>query len=140
MCWQNRRGENQIKFPDTLNLYLASCQFQCHQDSDKNISKKVKFHETQKETLTGDHAEPIKSKKLSQPPKKIGCPVTFAVKRIYSFPEHKISADTKRQRTNASIKLRDILSNIHKSCEENNSRDFKLPGQLQYITCFPAGG
>ena len=83
ICWQNRRGENQIKFPGTLYLYLASCQFQCHQDSNKNISKKVKFHETQKEKLTGDHAEPIKSKKLTQPPKKIGCPVTFAVKRIY---------------------------------------------------------
>ena len=121
-------------------MFLGSCQFQCHQGSDKNISKKVKFRETQKEKLTGDHAEPIKTKKLTQPSKKVGCPVTFAVKKIYSFPEHKISADTKRQRTNASIKLRDILSNILKSCEEKKSRDFKLPGQLQYITCFPTGG
>ena len=93
----------------------------------------MKFRETQKEKLTGDHAEPIKTKKLTQPSKKVGCPVTFAVKKIYSFPEHKISADTKRQRTNASIKLRDILSNILKSCEEKKSRDFRLPGQLQYI-------
>ena len=53
----------------------------------------------------GDHAEPIKTKKLTQPSKKVGCPVTFAVKKIYSFPECKISTDTKRQRTNVSIKL-----------------------------------
>ena len=100
----------------------------------------MKFRETQKEKLTGDHAEPIKTKKLTQLSKKVGCPVTFAVKKIYSFPEYKISADTKRQRTNASIKLRDILSNILKSCEEKKSRDFKLPEQLQHITCFPKVG
>ena len=49
---------------------------------------------------------------------KVGCPVTFVVKKIYSFPEYKISAVTKRQRTNASIKLRVFLSNILKSYEE----------------------
>ena len=140
ICWENRRGENKIKFTGTPYLLLGSCQFQCHQGSDKNISKKVKFRETQKEKLTGNHAEPIKTKKRAQPSKNVGCPVTFAVKKIYSFPEYKISADTKRQRTNASIKLRDILSNTLKSCEEKKSRDFNLPGQLQYITCFPTGG
>ena len=82
----------------------------------------MKFRETQKEKLTGDHAEPIKTKKLTQLSKEVGCLVTFAVKKIYSFPERKISADTKRQRTNASKKLRDILSNILKSCEEKKSR------------------
>ena len=55
----------------------------------------------------GDHAEPIKTKNLTQPSKKVGGPVMFAVTKIYSFPEHKISADTKRQGKNASIKLRD---------------------------------
>ena len=88
----------------------------------------MKFRETQKE-LTDDHAEPIKTKKLTQLSKKVGCPVTFAVKKIYSFPEHKISADTKGQRTNASIKLKVILPNVLKSCEEKKSRDFNLPGQ-----------
>ena len=140
ICWENKRGANQIKLTGTPYLFLGSCQFQCHQGGDKNVSKKRIFRETQKEKLTGDHAEPIKTKKLTQPSKKVGCPVTFAVKKIYSFPEYKISTDTKRQRTNASIKLRDILSNIRKSCEEKKSRDFKLPGQLQYITCFPTGG
>ena len=139
ISWENRRGENQIKFTGTPS-FLGSCQFQCHQGSDKNISKKVKFRETQKEKLTGDHAEPIKTKKLTQPSKKVGCPVTFSVKKIYSFPEYKISADTKRQRTNASIKLRDILSNLLTSCDEKKFRDFNLRGQLQYITCFPTGG
>ena len=103
---------------------MGSCQFQCHQGGDKNVSKKRIFRETQKEKLKGDHAQPIKIKQLAQPSKKVGCPVTFAVKKIYSFPEYKISTDTKRQLTNASIKLRDILSNILKSCEEKKSRDF----------------
>ena len=106
---------------------MGSCQFQCHQGGDKNVSKKRKFRETQKEKLTGDHAEPIKIKKLTQPSKKVGCTVTFAVKKIYSFLEDKIT-DTKNQRTNVSILWRDILSNILKSCEEKQSRDFKLPG------------
>ena len=136
ICSENRRGENQIKFTGTSYLFLGGCQFQCHQGGDK-ISKKRKFRETQKEKLTGHHAEPIKTKKLTQPS---GCPVTFAVKKIYSFPEYKILADTERQRTNASIKLRDILSNILKSCEEKKSRDFKVPRELQYITCFPTSG
>ena len=87
----------------------------------------MKFRETQKQKLTGDHAEPIKTKKLTQLSKKVGFSVTFAVKKIYSFPEHKISADTKRQRTSTSIKLKDILSTILKSCEEKKSRDFNLP-------------
>ena len=103
ICSENRRGENQIKFTGTSYLFLGGCQFQCHQGGDK-ISKKSKFRETQKEKLTGDHAKPIKTKNLTQPSKKVGCPATFAVKKIYSFPEYKILADTERQRTNASIK------------------------------------
>ena len=53
----------------------------------------------------GDHTEPIKTIKLTKPSKKVGCPLIFAVKKSYTFPEYKISADTKRQRTNTSIKL-----------------------------------
>ena len=53
--------ENQIKFTGTPYLFLGSCQFQYHQGDDKNVSKKRKFRETQKEKLTGDHAEPIKT-------------------------------------------------------------------------------
>ena len=124
ICWENKRSENQIKFTGTPYLFLGSFQFQCHQGGEKNVSKKRIFRKTQKEKLKGNHAKPIKIKKLNQPPKKFGCPVTFAVKKIYYFPEYKISTDTKRQRTNASIILRDILSNILKSCEEKKSRDF----------------
>ena len=45
----------------------------------------MKFHETQKEKLKGDHDDPINTKKLTQPSEKVGYPVTFAVKKIYSF-------------------------------------------------------
>ena len=52
------------------------------------------------------HVEPIKTKHLTQPSKNVGCPVTFAVKKVYSFPEHKTLADTKRQRTNVPYKMK----------------------------------
>ena len=103
----------------------------------KNVSKKTEFWETQQERLTCDHAEPIKTENLNQSSKEFRCPVTFAVMKIYSFPEHKNSSDTKRQGINTSLKLKDILSNILQYCEEKKSRDFKLPGQLNCITCFP---
>ena len=109
ICWENRRGENQIKFTGTPYLFLRSCQFQCHQEGDGNVSKKAKFLEKQKEKLTDEHAEPIKTEKLTQPSEIAG---------------------TKRHRTNFSIKLRDTLSKILKFREETKSRDFKLPGQL----------
>ena len=66
ICWENRRRENQIKFTGTPYLFLGSCQFQCHQGGHKNVRKKRIFHKTQKERLKGDHAEPIKTKKLTQ--------------------------------------------------------------------------
>ena len=54
---------------------------------DKNVSKKRIIREIQKEKLTGDYAEPIKTKTLTQPSKKVGCPVTFAVKETSSVWE-----------------------------------------------------
>ena len=74
VCWENRRSENQIKFTGTPYLFLGSCQFQCHQVGDKIVSKKRKFREAQKEKLTADYVEPVKTKKLTQPSKKVGCP------------------------------------------------------------------
>ena len=70
-CWENRSHENQIKFTGTPYLFLGSCQFQCHQGGHKNVSKKRKFRQTQKQRLKGDHAEPIKTKKLTQLEKKL---------------------------------------------------------------------
>ena len=58
----NRRSENQIKLTSIQYLLLGSCQFQFHQGGDKNVSKKRKFRETQKEKLTGNHVEPSKLK------------------------------------------------------------------------------
>lgn len=38
---------------------------------------------------------PYQSKLKNLALKKVSCPVTFTVKKIYSFLEHKILADTK---------------------------------------------
>ena len=46
ICWENKRGENQIKFTGTPYLILGRCQFQCYQGDDKNVNKKRIFRET----------------------------------------------------------------------------------------------
>ena len=41
-----------------------------------------------------DHTQYIKTRKLSQPSKKLNCPVKFSVKKLYHFLKYKISRDT----------------------------------------------
>lgn len=54
----------------------------------KNVGRNTEFREKQKAVLMGDYAESTKTTKLEQPSKNVGCPVTFAVEKILSFPEH----------------------------------------------------
>ena len=99
ICWENRWGENQIKFTSIPYFFLENCQLQYYQGGNNNVGKKKKFCETQQEKLTCDQVNQSKLKKLTQSSKEIRCPVAFAVMKIYSFPEHKNSSDTKRQGT-----------------------------------------
>ena len=63
ICWENRWGENQIKFTSIPYFFLGNCQLQYYQGGNNNVGKKKKFCETQQEKLTCDHGEPIKTKK-----------------------------------------------------------------------------
>ena len=60
-----------------------------------------------------DHQSIItKAHKLTQPTKKLDCPMTFQVKNILRFPEFKIDTDTKCYWSVASMKLRNSLQQI----------------------------
>ena len=60
----------------------------------KNVSKKMKYRENQRQKLCSDPPQHIKTRKLSQPTKKLDCPVRFQVKKIYRFPKFAIMKDT----------------------------------------------
>ena len=88
-----------ITFPYVLTVFLTcffgNRDYQCHQGRDRNITKKQKYKETHKDLVRGaDHTQHIKTRKLSQPSKKLNCPVQFSVKKLCRFPEYKISKDT----------------------------------------------
>ena len=77
----------------------------------------------------------IKTRKLSQHSKKLNCPVQFSVKKLYRFPEYKISKDTSWQRSSTSKKIKLVLQQL--SIKKAASDD-KVPGYL-YVTKFPKG-
>ena len=56
----------------------------------KTFQKKMKYGENQRQKLCSDHPQNIKTRKLSQPTKKLDCPVKFQVKNIYRFPKFDI--------------------------------------------------
>ena len=103
----------------------------------QNTTKKQKYKETRKDLVRGvDHTQYIKTRKLSQPSKKLNCPVQFSLKKLYRFPEYKISKDTSWQRSSASKKIKPVLKQL--SIKKATSDD-KVPGYLEYVTKFPKG-
>ena len=73
-------------------------------------------------------------RKLSQPSKKLNCPVQFSVKKLYRFlPEYKIFKDTSWQRSSTSKKRKLVLQQL--SIKKAKSDD-KVPGYLEYVAKF----
>ena len=107
ICWE-KHGKNDkfpIHFDGVPYIFLGNGDYQCHQRRDRNITKKQKCKETRKVLGRGiDHTQHIKTRKLSQPSKKLYFPVQFSVKKLYRFPEYKISKDTSWQRPSTSKK------------------------------------
>ena len=83
-----------------------------------------------------DHTQHIKTRKLSQPSKKLNCPVQFSVKKLYRFPEYKISKDTSWQKSSTSKKIKLVLQQLS---IKKATTDDKVPGYLEYVTKFPKG-
>ena len=82
------------------------------------------------------HTQHIKTRKLSQPSKKLNCPVQFSVKKLYRFPEYKISKDTSWQRSSTSKKIKLFLQQLS---IKKATTDDKVSGYLEYVTKFPKG-
>ena len=124
-----------LSFDGVPYIFLGGIDYQCHQGKDKNLSNKRKFVEKKETRVRGvDHVQHIKSRKLAQPTKKLDCPVSFSVKKLYRFPEYKIFKDTSWQRSNTSKKIKNILTHLRL---DSNSED--IPGYLEYVTKFPKG-
>ena len=137
-----------IPFMGIPYITVGKQVFQCHQGKDYNINKKAQY-ELRKEILNQATRYQIKSRNKG-PSKKLDCPVLFACRKMYFFPEYPIEVDTKRSRAMVAAKLRSRLAEIKeekcrctiKQGDENVIRpeeysDPTLPGRLQYLTRFP---
>ena len=139
-----------IPFDGVPYLHLNTRQYNCHQGKDKNVKIKENHRAKQQAKLCSDHSQYVKIRKWSKPTKKLDCRVKFNVVKIYRFPEFKIDKDTSWKRSTTSKKIKAYLSNIYKSCIENQKKvekkDFNIKtgelesmGQLEYVTIFPSG-
>ena len=75
---------------------LGKQEYFCHQGRDYNKGKKDKYIEKKKRYKARSCL--YKSRKHTQPTKKLGCPVKFCVKKIYWFTSYKVGIDTKNNR------------------------------------------
>ena len=86
----------------------------------------------------------VKTRKLTQPTKKLDCLVTFHIKKLYRFPTFEIKNDTKWNRSVVSQKIRTLLKDIQnpsltKQDDSKITAAFEI-GHLEYITKFPFKG
>ena len=82
----------------------------------------------------------MKTKKHTQPTKKLDCPVKFHVKKIFRFPEFKVEKDTKWNRSVASKKLREYLEELRTDNPiDKEKKSSTNTGHLEFVTCFPRG-
>ena len=138
VCWENGRKGNlmHIPFDGVPFVLLSTREYQCHQGKDKNVSKKMKYRENQHQKLCSDHPQHIKTRKLSQPTKKLDCPVRFQVKKIYRFPKFAIIKDTKHLRDINSKALKEVLGKLKLDKKTLFEESF---GHLEYVCMIPPG-
>ena len=73
-----------------------------------------------------------KSRKHTQPTKKLDYPVRFCVKRIYRFTSQKVGIVAKNNREKINQNLRNDLKILKKK-----KKNFENLGSLQYLVLFP---
>ena len=80
-----------------------------------------------------------KTCKLTQPTKKLDCPVTLHLKKLYRFPTFEINNDTKWNRAVESQKIRTFKviqsTSLTKRDDSQITADIEI-GHLEYITKF----
>ena len=106
-----------INFPCILTVFptyfLANVIISVIKEKTIISLKRKKYKETRKDLVPGvDHTQHVKTRKLSQPSKKLNCPVQFSVKKLCRFPEYKISKDTSWQRSSTSKKIKLVLQQL----------------------------
>ena len=87
----------------------------------------------------------IRSRKLSQPTKKLDCLLVFTVKTLLRFPEYKIQKNTQRKRTEMAAKTKKEITALSFAKndqetlmkDEENKNSIKSLGRLEYICKFP---
>ena len=131
-----------LKFSGVPYIWLGKQDYHCHQGRDKHKTGKASYIEKQKREILNEHSH-VKTRKSTQPSKKMDCPVKFSTKKIFTFPYFKIEKDTKRKRTEASQKLKEYLSSFtsmtNVKCENKESvkLEVKDMSQLQYLVKLP---
>ena len=143
--WKTNKITDNLKIPFSGVPYilLVKQRYQCHHWEDMHKKSKENYQEKKKERQTSDHCF-IRSRKLSQPTKKLDCPLVFTVKKLLRFPEYKIK-ETQRKRTEIAAKLKKeitALSSAKNDLEtftkdEENKNSIKPLGRLEYICKFP---
>ena len=80
VCWESKNANSlHILFDGVPYLHLNTRQYNCHQGKDKNVKIKENHCAKQQAKLCSDHSQYVKTRKWSQPTKKLDCPVKFNV-------------------------------------------------------------
>ena len=150
--WEYHDGKLDIDFTGVPYIQLGYQEYHCHQGKDMNAGIKEKNSKESNLAMMADHCFK-KRRKLTQPSKKMDCPVIFTVKKMFCFPEFKIIKDTKRNRTEASRQLKQYISEqkqlfeetVSVSCKTENKQSIKMEsekefGYLKFIVKPPIGG
>ncbi|XP_066924314.1 uncharacterized protein [Clytia hemisphaerica] len=98
--WEmNQRNDKlPLKFTGTPYIWVGTKNYICHQGQDKNIRRKEKLKGQAAANFAskGDHPQYSKVRRNIRPTKKKHCSVSFAVKKLFLFPEY--ATDRRQQK------------------------------------------
>ncbi|XP_066929846.1 calcium-responsive transcription factor-like [Clytia hemisphaerica] len=116
-------------------INIGNCCYYCHLGVDKSKGQKLKYqHKKVMRKLLAENDPTVKLReKRAVPTKKVSCPARFSVKKIWRFPEYKVTGElTSWKKQTAAKELRDKLDLIKIGvCDD-------VIGRLEYVTAFPA--
>ncbi|XP_065649747.1 uncharacterized protein LOC100213006 isoform X5 [Hydra vulgaris] len=125
--WHLNSGHLSIPFLGYPFIVLGHAQYHCAQGKDKSLSRKRLLN-----LKTNKQDETLQKRHLARPTKKFGCPVSFLVKKIYAFPEYTMSKDTKRNRTEVSVAIKQKMKLFIEA--KKKGKIVEELGVLMYLT------
>ena len=144
--WETNKVTDSLKIPFSGVPYilLAKRRYQYHQEQDMHKKLKENYQVKKEERQTSDHCF-TRSRKVSQPTKKLDCPLVFTVKKLLRFPEYKIQKNTQQKRTEIVAKIKKEITALSfakngqetLTKDEENKNSIKALGRLEYICKFP---